>query len=84
MTKRKDVDKRQGGILQRFGKWIAGEKPEDIQKAYITQRHSEVGGYSSKSGYDDTPLDGDQIVGGKHFKTVGEYKAACAKFYGPQ
>jgi len=33
--------------------------------------------------YNDIEFDGDRIVDGTHCKTVGEYKAACAKFYDP-
>jgi len=80
MTKRQDVGKKQGGIFQRLGNWVAGTKPPTTEQGYTQEGHT-VSSWSST--FDDTPLDGDRIVDGTHCKTVGEYKAACAKFYDP-
>lgn len=33
--------------------------------------------------YNDVEFEGSRVVGGSHCKTVGEYKAACDKFYDP-
>ncbi len=79
--KRKDVGKRQGGILSRIGKAILGTPVPSAQEAYNSDGHT-VTNWSHH--YDATPLGGDRIVGGKHCKTAGEFKAACVKFYGPE
>jgi hypothetical protein len=34
--------------------------------------------------YNNVPFDGARVVNGKFCHTVGEYKAACAKLYGPE
>jgi hypothetical protein len=33
--------------------------------------------------YNDVPFEGDRYVGSTCCKTVGQYKAACDKFYDP-
>lgn len=71
--KRKNLGKRQGGIFQRLGKWIAGEKPPTTEEGYIEHNHN-IAQWGPK--FDKTPLGGDKYVNGKCCRTVGEYKAA--------
>lgn len=73
--------KRQGGIFQRFGNWVAGTKPPSEEEGQIA-----TGGnaYSQwPADYDNTKLDGAVVVDGKFCRTPGEVKAAVAKKYGP-
>lgn len=78
--KRKDVGKRKGGLLSKLGNFVLGKQPDSFQEAILgSQNGSTVS--SMPAQYDDTALSGDVYVGGTCCKTVGEYKAACEKFY---
>jgi hypothetical protein len=81
MTNRKDLGKRPGFFSKILDR-VAGQSPPDIQEAINSSGHATISSFSTE--YDNTPLSGDRVVNGKHCRTVGEYKAACAKFYGPQ
>lgn len=82
MTKRKNVGKSQDGVFQRIGQWITGSKSPTIEEAYINNSGRSVSDFSDT--YNDTALSGDRYVNGQCCKTVGEYKAACERVYGPQ
>lgn len=84
-TKRKHLEKRKGGVLQKISNWVLGTEPPDIQDAILKNVSTDgiVRGMSGwNASHDDTALSGDRYVGGQCCRTVGEYKAACAKFYG--
>lgn len=78
MTKRKDLGKRQGGLKQRFWNWVAGNEPPTMQDALINHGSTIS---SMPDSHNSNPLDGDIQVGFTTCRTVGEYKAACRKFY---
>lgn len=85
--KRKDLNKRQGGISQRLWNWVAGTKPQTFNETITSNtnasQHGIVTGMTDwPSSQNDVSLSGDIYVNGKCCRTVGEYKAACAKFYG--
>jgi hypothetical protein len=82
-VKRKDVGKRQGGLWSKAVNFVLGAPVPTEQEAILGSRHGATIS-SMPAQFDDTPLGGDRVVGGVHCKTVGEYKAACAKFYGPE
>jgi hypothetical protein len=71
--------KRKGGVFQRLGNWLIGTEPPSEQDAIIASKHNTYSSMSSE--YDDTPI--NQMVGSTRCKTVGEYKTACIKKYGP-
>jgi hypothetical protein len=83
----KRVGKRQGGVLQRLGNWIAGTPPQTFNQAISSNTSASQHGITTSvadwpSSQDDVPLSGARFVDGQCCRTVGEYKAACAKFYG--
>ena len=72
--------KRTGGIFQRLGNWIAGTRPPSEGAGQIATGGNAMSQWPGA--YDNTPTNGDVYVGGQCCRTVGEVKAATAKFYG--
>jgi len=77
MTKNKGA--RQGGAFQRLTNWALGTKPPTEQQGLVATSGNQISEWPAE--YDHTALENATVVGGKICYTVGEHKAATAKFY---
>ncbi len=80
MSKKSRAGRRQGGVFQRLGNWIAGTPPPSEQVAQIATGGNQYSQWPAD--FDDVKLEGGVIIDGKLCRTPGEVKAATAKKYG--